>query len=102
VRTDEESGQTIISGMGELHLEIIVDRMKREFGVEANIGAPQVAYRETIRKAVKAEYKHAKQSGGKGQYGHVVIEMEPMEPGGEGYEFIDEIKGGVIPREFIP
>lgn len=99
VRTDEESGQTIISGMGELHLEIIVDRMKREFGVEANIGAPQVAYRETIRKAVKAEYKHAKQSGGKGQYGHVVIEMEP---GGEGYEFIDEIKGGVIPREFIP
>jgi elongation factor G len=102
IRTDEESGQTIISGMGELHLEIIVDRMKREFGVEANIGAPQVAYRETIRKAVKAEYKHAKQSGGKGQYGHVVIEMEPMEPGGEGYEFIDEIKGGVIPREFIP
>ncbi|MCI4102640.1 elongation factor G, partial [Klebsiella pneumoniae] len=100
--TDEESNQTIISGMGELHLEIIVDRMKREFGVEANIGAPQVAYRETIRKAVKAEYKHAKQSGGKGQYGHVVIEMEPMEPGGEGYEFIDEIKGGVIPREFIP
>ena len=102
VRTDEESGQTIISGMGELHLEIIVDRMKREFAVEANIGAPQVAYRETIRKAVKAEYKHAKQSGGKGQYGHVVIEMEPMEPGGAGYEFIDEIKGGVIPREFIP
>ena len=102
VRTDEESGQTIISGMGELHLEIIVDRMKREFGVEANVGAPQVAYRETIRKAVKAEHKHAKQSGGKGQYGHVVIEMEPMEPGGAGYEFIDEIKGGVIPREFIP
>ncbi len=102
VRTDEESGQTIISGMGELHLEIIVDRMKREFGVDANIGAPQVAYRETIRKAVKAEHKHAKQSGGKGQYGHVVIEMEPMEPGGAGYEFIDEIKGGVIPREFIP
>lgn len=102
VRTDEESGQTIISGMGELHLEIIVDRMKREFAVEANIGAPQVAYRETIRKAVKAEHKHAKQSGGKGQYGHVVIEMEPMEPGGVGYEFIDEIKGGVIPREFIP
>ena len=102
VRTDEESGQTIISGMGELHLEIIVDRMKREFGVEANIGAPQVAYRETIRKEVEAEYKHAKQSGGKGQYGHVVIKMEPMEPGGAGYEFIDEIKGGVIPREFIP
>lgn len=102
VRTDEESGQTIISGMGELHLEIIVDRMKREFGVEANIGAPQVAYRETIRKEVESEYKHAKQSGGKGQYGHVVIKMEPMEPGGKGYEFIDEIKGGVIPREFIP
>ena len=102
VRTDEESGQTIISGMGELHLEIIVDRMKREFSVDANIGAPQVAYRETIRKEVEAEYKHAKQSGGKGQYGHVVLKMEPMEPGGEGYEFIDEIKGGVIPREFIP
>lgn len=102
VRTDEESGQTIISGMGELHLEIIVDRMKREFGVEANVGAPQVAYRETIRKAVESEAKHVKQSGGKGQYGHVVIKMEPMEPGGEGYEFIDEIKGGVIPREFIP
>ena len=102
VRTDEESGQTIISGMGELHLEIIVDRMKREFAVEANIGAPQVAYRETIRKEVEAEYKHAKQSGGKGQYGHVVIKMEPMEPGGADYEFIDEIKGGVIPREFIP
>ena len=102
VRTDEESGQTIISGMGELHLEIIVDRMKREFAVEANIGAPQVAYRETIRKEVEAEYIHAKQSGGKGQYGHVVIKMEPMEPGGAGYEFIDEIKGGVIPREFIP
>ena len=102
VRTDEESGQTIISGMGELHLEIIVDRMKREFGVDANIGAPQVAYRETIRKEVESEYKHVKQSGGKGQYGHVVIKMEPMEPGGEGYEFIDEIKGGVIPREFIP
>lgn len=102
VRTDEESGQTIISGMGELHLEIIVDRMKREFGVEANVGAPQVAYRETIRKEVEADYKHVKQSGGKGQYGHVVIKLEPMEPGGEGYEFVDEIKGGVIPREFIP
>ena len=102
VRTDEESGQTIISGMGELHLEIIVDRMKREFGVEANVGAPQVAYRETIRKEVESEYKHVKQSGGKGQYGHVVIKLEPMEPGGAGYEFIDEIKGGVIPREFIP
>ena len=102
VRTDEESGQTIISGMGELHLEIIVDRMKREFGVEAAVGAPQVAYRETIRKAVESEAKHVKQSGGKGQYGHVVIKMEPMEPGGAGYEFVDEIKGGVIPREFIP
>lgn len=102
VRTDEESGQTIISGMGELHLEIIVDRMRREFGVEANVGAPQVAYRETIRKEVESEAKHVKQSGGKGQYGHVVIKMEPLEPGGVGYEFIDEIKGGVIPREFIP
>ncbi len=102
VRTDEESGQTIISGMGELHLEILVDRMKREFGVEANVGAPQVAYRETIRKEVESDAKHVKQSGGKGQYGHVVIKMEPMEPGGAEYEFIDEIKGGVIPREFIP
>ena len=102
VRTDEESGQTIISGMGELHLEIFVDRMRREFGVEANVGAPQVAYRETIRKEVEVEAKHVKQSGGKGQYAHVVIKMEPMEPGGAGYEFVDEIKGGVIPREFIP
>ena len=102
VRTDEESGQTIISGMGELHLEILVDRMRREFGVEANVGAPQVAYRETIRKEVEVEAKHVKQSGGKGQYAHVVIKMEPMEPGGAGYEFVDEIKGGVIPREFIP
>ena len=101
VRTDEESGQTIISGMGELHLEIIVDRMKREFGVEANVGAPQVAYRETIRSAVEIEGKHIKQSGGKGQYGHVVLKLEPMGEGG-GYEFVDEIKGGVIPREFIP
>lgn len=101
VRTDEESGQTIISGMGELHLEIIVDRMRREFGVEANVGAPQVAYRETIRKAVESEAKHVKQSGGKGQYGHVVITIEPLEEGG-GYQFVDEIKGGVIPREFIP
>ena len=88
--------------MGELHLEIIVDRMKREFGVEANVGAPQVAYRETIRKSVESEAKYVKQSGGKGQYGHVVITMEPLEPGGVNYEFIDEIKGGVIPREFIP
>ncbi|NLR74830.1 MULTISPECIES: elongation factor G [Leeia] len=101
VRTDEESGQTIISGMGELHLEILVDRMKREFGVEANVGAPQVAYRETIRASVEQEAKHVKQSGGKGQYGHVVIKLEPMGEGG-GYEFVDEIKGGVIPREFIP
>jgi elongation factor G len=101
VRTDEESGQTIISGMGELHLEILVDRMRREFGVEANVGAPQVAYRETIRKSVESEAKHVKQSGGKGQYGHVVITLEPLGEGG-GYEFSDEIKGGVIPREFIP
>ncbi len=102
VRSDEESGETIISGMGELHLEILIDRMRREFGVECGVGAPQVAYRETIRKEVESEAKHAKQSGGKGQYGHVVIKLEPMEPGGAGYEFIDEIKGGVIPREFIP
>ncbi len=102
VRTDEESGQTIISGMGELHLEILVDRMRREFGVEANVGAPQVAYRETITKTVTdVEAKHVKQSGGKGQYGHVVITLEPLGEGG-GYEFADEIKGGVIPREFIP
>jgi len=101
VRTDEESGQTIISGMGELHLEILVDRMKREFGVEANVGAPQVAYRETIRKEVEQEGKHAKQSGGKGQYGHVWIKMGPNEAG-KGFEFIDAIKGGTVPREFIP
>ncbi|MFH4356338.1 MAG: elongation factor G [Neisseriaceae bacterium] len=101
VRSDEESGQTIISGMGELHLEIIVDRMKREFGVEAAVGAPQVAYRETIRKEVESEGKHIKQSGGKGQYGHVVLKLEPLPPG-SGYEFVDEIKGGVVPREFIP
>ena len=101
VRTDEESGQTIISGMGELHLEIIVDRMKREFGVEASVGAPQVAYRETIRKEVEVEGKHIKQTGGKGQYGHVVLKLEPLEPGSD-YEFVDEIKGGVIPKEFIP
>ena len=103
VRTDEESGQTIISGMGELHLEILVDRMKREFGVEANIGAPQVAYRETIRKTVEnAEAKFVKQSGGRGQYGHVVLKLEPLEPGGPNFEFVDAIKGGVVPREFIP
>ena len=102
VKTDEESGQTIISGMGELHLEIIVDRMKREFGVEANVGKPQVAYRETIRKTIEdAEGKFVRQSGGKGQYGHVVLKIEPNEPG-KGIEFIDAIKGGVVPREFIP
>jgi len=101
VSSDEETGQTIISGMGELHLEILVDRMKREFKVEANVGNPQVAYRETIKGAVKAEHKYAKQSGGKGQYGHVVFEIEPQEAG-KGFEFVDAIKGGVIPREFIP
>ncbi len=102
VKTDEESGQTIISGMGELHLEIIVDRMKREFGVEANVGKPQVAYRETIRKTVEeAEGKFVRQSGGKGQYGHVVLKIEPNEAG-KGIEFVDAIKGGVVPREFIP
>jgi len=101
VRTDEESGQTIISGMGELHLEILVDRMRREFGVEANVGAPQVAYREAIRKPVEVEGKFVKQSGGKGQYGHVWLKMEPNETG-KGFEFIDAIKGGTVPREFIP
>ena len=101
VRTDEESGQTIISGMGELHLEIIVDRMRREFNVEANVGAPQVAYREAIRKAVEQEGKFVKQSGGRGQYGHVWIKVEPNETG-KGYEFVDAIKGGVVPREYIP
>jgi elongation factor G len=102
VRTDEESGQTIISGMGELHLEIIVDRMKREFSVEANVGKPQVAYRETVRKKVEdVEGKFVRQSGGKGQYGHVVLTVEPLEPG-KGFEFVDAIKGGVVPREYIP
>ena len=102
VRSDEESGQTIISGMGELHLEIIVDRMKREFGVEANVGKPQVAYRETIRKTVEdAEGKFVRQSGGKGQYGHVILKIEPQEAG-KGFEFVDAIKGGVVPREYIP
>ena len=102
VQTDEESGQTIIGGQGELHLEIIVDRMKREFGVEANVGKPQVAYRETIRKTVEeAEGKFVRQSGGKGQYGHVVLKVEPQEPG-KGFEFVDAIKGGVVPREYIP
>ncbi|MWL90695.1 elongation factor G [Cupriavidus sp. SW-Y-13] len=102
VATDEESGQTIISGMGELHLEILVDRMKREFGVEASVGKPQVAYRETIKTAAKdVEGKFVKQSGGRGQYGHVVLNVEPLQQGG-GYEFVDAIKGGVVPREFIP
>ena len=101
VSTDEESGQTIISGMGELHLDIIVDRMKREFGVEANVGKPQVAYRETIRKVVeKAEGKFVRQSGGRGQYGHVILKLEPMEQGA-GYEFVNDIVGGVVPREYI-
>lgn len=101
VRTDEESGQTIISGMGELHLEIIVDRMKREFGVDANVGAPQVAYREAIKKPVEIEGKFIKQSGGRGQYGHVWLKMEPHEAG-KGFEFVDAIKGGTVPREYIP
>ncbi len=101
VRTDEESGQTIISGMGELHLEIIVDRMKREFGVEANVGAPQVSYRETIRTKVEQEGKFVRQSGGRGQYGHVWLRLEPREPGA-GYEFANEVVGGVVPKEYIP
>ena len=102
VRTDEETGQTIISGMGELHLEILVDRLLREFKVDATVGKPQVAYRETIRRAVeKVEYRHVKQTGGKGQYAHVVINLEPTGPGG-GYEFVDQIKGGRVPREYIP
>ncbi|WP_457913604.1 elongation factor G [Candidatus Gillettellia adelgis] len=103
VWTDEESGQTIISGMGELHLDILVDRMRREFNVEANVGKPQVAYRETIRETIRdVEGKHVKQSGGRGQYGHVVIDMMPLEPGGLGYQFINDIVGGTIPKEFIP
>jgi len=101
VKTDEETGQTIISGMGELHLEIIVDRLFREFKVDANVGKPQVAYRETISKKVKAEGKFVRQSGGRGQFGHVWLEIEPQEPG-KGYEFVDGIKGGVVPREYIP
>jgi elongation factor G len=100
VRTDEESGQTIISGMGELHLEIIVDRMKREFGVEASVGKPQVAYRETFKKALESEGKFVKQSGGRGQYGHVWLKLEPQQ--GKGYEFVDGIKGGRVPKEYIP
>src|SRR5699024_3836110 len=100
--SDEESGQTIISGMGELHLEVLVDRMRREFGVEANIGKPQVDYRETIRSVCnEVEGKFVRQSGGRGQYGQVVLKLEPMEPG-SGYQFVDEIKGGVVPREYIP
>jgi elongation factor G len=101
VHTDEESGQTIISGMGELHLEIIVDRMKREFGVEASVGKPQVAYRETFKKTLESEGKFIKQSGGRGQYGHVWLKLEPQ-PAGKGYEFVDAIKGGRVPKEFIP
>jgi elongation factor G len=101
VRTDEETGQTILSGMGELHLEIIVDRLMREFKVEATVGKPQVAYRETISKKVKVEGKFVRQSGGRGQFGHVWLEIEPQEPG-VGYEFVDAIKGGVVPREYIP
>jgi elongation factor G len=101
VRTDEESGQTIISGMGELHLEILVDRMKREFGVEASVGKPQVAYRETFKKSLESEGKFIKQSGGRGQYGHVWLKLEPQ-PHGTGYEFVDGVKGGRVPKEFIP
>lgn len=101
VETDEESGQVLISGMGELHLDIIVDRMRREFGVEANVGNPQVSYRETIKQKAEAEHKYAKQSGGRGQYGHCYLRVEPQEVG-QGYEFVDEVKGGVIPREYIP
>jgi elongation factor G len=101
VKTDEETGQTIISGMGELHLDIIVDRMKREFSVDCNVGKPQVAYRETIRKAVEVEGKFVRQSGGRGQYGHVWLKVEPNEEGA-GYEFINNIVGGVVPKEFIP
>jgi len=102
VSTDEESGQTIIAGMGELHLDIIVDRMKREFGVEANVGKPQVAYRETIRSSIKkAEGKFIRQSGGRGQYGHVLLKIEPQKAG-DGYEFVNEIVGGVVPKEYIP
>ena len=101
VRTDEETMQTIISGMGELHLDILVDRMKREFSVEANVGAPQVAYKETIRQSAEAEGKYVKQSGGRGQYGHCWIKVEPLVDSEENFEFVDDIKGGVIPREYI-
>jgi elongation factor G len=101
VTTDQETNQTIISGMGELHLEIIVDRLKREYNVEANVGKPQVAYRETIRKPAKGEEKYARQTGGRGQYGHVVLEIEPNEAG-KGFEFVNQIVGGAIPKEYIP
>jgi elongation factor G len=101
VHTDQESGQTIISGMGELHLEIIVDRMKREFKVEANVGKPQVAYRETIRATVESEGKFVRQSGGRGQYGHIWLKLEPQ-PSGKGYEFVNGISGGAVPKEYIP
>jgi elongation factor G len=101
VESDEETGQTIISGMGELHLDILVERMKREFSVECNVGKPQVAYRETIRSTVEVEGKFVRQSGGRGQYGHVWLKMEPL-PEGEGFEFVNEIVGGAVPKEFIP
>jgi elongation factor G len=101
VKGDEETGQTIISGMGELHLEIIVDRMLREFSVDANVGKPQVAYKETIKQSAKAEGKYVRQTGGRGQYGHVLLEIEPLEPGG-GFEFVNSIVGGKVPREYIP
>jgi elongation factor G len=101
VSSDEESGQTIISGMGELHLDIIIDRLRREFAVDANIGKPQVAYRETVGRMIEQEYKHAKQTGGRGQYGHVHLRVEPSEPGA-GFEFVDAIKGGSVPKEYIP
>ena len=99
--TNTETGQTIISGMGELHLDIIVDRMKREYKVECNVGAPQVAYRETLKKKITAEGKYIKQSGGKGQYGHAIVEFEPLEPG-QGYEFVDKTVGGSVPKEYVP
>ena len=102
VETDEESGQTMISGMGELHLDIIVDRMKREFNVDCNVGKPQVAYRETIRSKVEVEGKFVRQSGGRGQYGHVWMKLEPLPEDGEGFEFVNEIVGGVVPKEYIP
>jgi elongation factor G len=101
VHTDEESGQTIISGMGELHLEILVERMRREFKVDANVGAPQVSYRETLRAAVEQEGKYVRQTGGKGQYGHVWLKIEPREPG-SGYEFVNAVVGGTVPKEYIP